>query len=136
MSLTQLVQYGIQDTFLTGTQSNHSNLNINHPFQELIYYNSRPLSSVNNSFDYVSLSNKFVESKNIVECSICLDNNSNIITKCGHQYCKECFEIWYNKYNNVITCPYCRNNLSRENIYKLKIKNSGTKINIYEKEKK
>lgn len=42
-------------------------------------------------------------------CSICMDNNSNIITKCEHQYCDICIKKWLNKDN---TCPCCRDKIN------------------------
>lgn len=44
-------------------------------------------------------------------CPICFTPNSDIITSCGHQYCKDCFKEYVNRqreeYKNI-TCPYCR----------------------------
>jgi len=39
-------------------------------------------------------------------CSICYGENSNVITKCSHQYCLTCLTKWYNQ--NKDTCPVCR----------------------------
>jgi len=38
------------------------------------------------------------------ECSICYEN-SNVITKCHHQYCIDCISKWFVKNNS---CPVCR----------------------------
>lgn len=43
----------------------------------------------------------------ILECPICFDKNSNIITCCNHQFCYNCFSEYYKK-NTNICCPYCR----------------------------
>ena len=53
--------------------------------------------------------NKKVET--IIECPICFDKNSNIITCCNHQFCYDCFNEYYKK-NTNICCPCCR----KENI--------------------
>lgn len=47
----------------------------------------------------------------IIECPICYENNSNLVTCCNHQYCYECFNKYYKK-NTNICCPCCR----KENI--------------------
>ena len=45
------------------------------------------------------------------ECTICLKEfeNGNSVTKlkCGHTFCTECIEKWFEE---SITCPYCRKN--------------------------
>lgn len=45
--------------------------------------------------------------ENIVDCPICYENKSNIVTCCNHQFCYECFSEYYMK-NTNICCPYCR----------------------------
>ena len=52
---------------------------------------------------------KIVE--NIIECPICYDTKSQIITCCDHQFCYNCFNEYFKK-NTNICCPYCR----KENI--------------------
>ncbi len=42
------------------------------------------------------------------ECPICYENVVNIQSKCKHNFCKDCIQIYYNKNNK---CPCCRNNL-------------------------
>ena len=42
-------------------------------------------------------------------CPICLDNNSNWILPCNHQYHYICFKEWYNINKS---CPYCRRNFN------------------------
>lgn len=41
----------------------------------------------------------------ITTCSICHENDSNIITECDHQFCYNCLNTWF---NNHQSCPYCR----------------------------
>ena len=43
-------------------------------------------------------------------CSICMNENSNCITNCNHQYCYNCINQWY-----VLkpSCPVCRGELTR-----------------------
>ena len=43
----------------------------------------------------------------LIMCPICLDNNSNWILPCNHQYHYICFKEWYTINKN---CPYCRRN--------------------------
>jgi len=59
---------------------------------------------------------KYVETIN--ECTICLNSNSNIISKCNHQFCKDCIVKWYEKHN---CCPLCKQDLSGY-IYAIKMK--------------
>ena len=44
-------------------------------------------------------------------CSICLiDNILDVsILDCGHQYCKNCIDEWFNKGKN--SCPICRKDI-------------------------
>lgn len=58
-------------------------------------------------------------SKQIENCSICLDTKSNIYTKCGHLYCEPCISKWLKTHDN---CPYCRTDLSEENMYNIQLK--------------
>jgi hypothetical protein len=49
------------------------------------------------------------------ECKICFNTKSNIKTKCDHDYCFQCFSLYYlEKYNNI-NCVFCRNKLFNEN---------------------
>ena len=44
-------------------------------------------------------------------CPICYESNSEILTECNHQYCKDCFLKYINRqpYDfEDISCPYCR----------------------------
>lgn len=54
---------------------------------------------------------------NIMTCSICDDNQSDIVTCCGHQYCKECLLLWLAKNHN---CPLCRSFVNEHNIKNIK----------------
>ena len=57
------------------------------------------------------VNNKFVKLKNsngTLNCSICMDSNTNIHfikTSCGHYYHEECINQWIIVKNN---CPNCR----------------------------
>lgn len=44
----------------------------------------------------------------IDECSICMLDNSNIVTNCNHQFCYRCINKWY---SSKSTCPICRSDL-------------------------
>jgi ankyrin repeat protein len=52
-------------------------------------------------------------SKEIDDCSICLDSTSNIYTSCSHMYCKPCITKWLKTHD---TCPCCRVELEDENM--------------------
>jgi len=54
--------------------------------------------------------------KNIVklECCICMDNVSTIITKCTHQFCKRCIK---KSVDNSEMCPLCRQNIKGKLYY-------------------
>lgn len=56
-------------------------------------------------------------------CSICLiDNILDVsILDCGHQYCKNCIDEWFNKGKN--SCPICR----KETLY---FKNNDEKFRL------
>jgi hypothetical protein len=52
------------------------------------------------------MSSSTINVNEVEQCSICHDNNSNIITECDHQFCYQCLNAWFNKHQS---CPYCRN---------------------------
>lgn len=39
------------------------------------------------------------------ECTICLENNTDVILSCHHKFHEECILIWF---KNQATCPVCR----------------------------
>ena len=55
--------------------------------------------------------------KEVVNCSICMDEKSNIITVCNHQFCKTCIIDWYYVEQK---CPCCRKNLNYDYLYNIK----------------
>ena len=48
---------------------------------------------------------QLLEGKVIEECPICYDQQSDLLTNCGHMFCQSCI----NQYQNS-TCPCCRHN--------------------------
>ena len=54
--------------------------------------------------------------KNItpIECCICMDNLSTIITYCRHQYCKSCIK---RTFDTKTSCPLCRQNIENKLYY-------------------
>lgn len=44
----------------------------------------------------------------IGECSVCLDNLSDIMLPCLHAFCTQCIELWQAKQSN---CPVCRSEI-------------------------
>ena len=49
-----------------------------------------------------------INQNDVKMCSICLDNQSNIITPCQHQFCKICISEWYKMRSD---CPFCRKDI-------------------------
>jgi hypothetical protein len=47
-------------------------------------------------------------------CNICYERMTNVKTKCNHDYCSECFSIYYSKNNENNECAYCREKLFNE----------------------
>jgi len=43
------------------------------------------------------------------ECPICLTNNINVISSCGHLYCNDCVITYMRSNNNEVCCAQCRN---------------------------
>jgi hypothetical protein len=41
----------------------------------------------------------------VIQCCICMNNDSNCKTECNHSFCKVCIMKWYKKSK---TCPVCR----------------------------
>lgn len=48
---------------------------------------------------------KYVLNDDIINCLVCYDEKSTIVTSCNHQYCKNCIMTWS---SDNLTCPYCR----------------------------
>mgnify|MGYP003967290533 CR=1 FL=1 len=53
----------------------------------------------------------------ILNCPIC-DAKSNVITDCDHQFCKSCLQVWL---KNKHSCPYCRHELDKDDIFHMSI---------------
>lgn len=125
--LAQLLAYGAQDVYLTGNPSITR--------QWTITYNRGNNIIPDNKIDFELLNNKYVETDNISDCSICIITKSNIITSCEHQYCKTCLDEWLNKQNKK-SCPYCRNNLCKDNLFKIPTKRSRSDMTLSENKKR
>jgi hypothetical protein len=50
-----------------------------------------------------------LSAEEIINCVICNETESNIISNCKHQYCYNCV-VKYEMKKNKITCPFCRQN--------------------------
>jgi len=61
--------------------------------------------SNNKVIDYKVIYDKNFVENDIINCLVCYDEKSTLITSCNHQYCKTCIFTW--TLNNK-TCPYCR----------------------------
>ena len=57
----------------------------------------------------LSLTDNELDVEETYECSICMNNICNIITKCNHQFCLECLSENFNISNK---CPICRKEIS------------------------
>ncbi|XP_072331582.1 E3 ubiquitin-protein ligase TRIM39-like isoform X2 [Scyliorhinus torazame] len=50
-------------------------------------------------------------------CSICLEfYNEPVMIDCGHNFCKNCILNYWDKHNESISCPKCREEFSHRNI--------------------
>ena len=86
-----------------------------------IYLNNDGVIETNYTYSYTIF--KFISiTKNILkqdipkqldDCSICLDSQSNVYTSCSHMYCKPCISKWLKTHD---TCPCCRVELEDENM--------------------
>ena len=72
-----------------------------------VYGNYYTKNIFNNKIKYKT---EILNIKNIKDCSICMENKSNLARKfyCGHYYHIKCIDKWL--INNK-TCPMCRRNL-------------------------
>jgi len=70
------------------------------------------LSYVLVEFQYVGLVNCCIE-----KCSICLEKDCKVQTKCKHSFCKRCLEVWL---TTNTTCPYCREHVCCNELYEIK----------------
>jgi len=95
------------ELFFFVCQNNYYNMAL--LLQEL-YRDRYVVNVIDNNVEYFALVRKleFIIknirlSKEI--CSICSENQVDVITNCGHEYCYGCINKWYSK---VQSCPYCR----------------------------
>jgi hypothetical protein len=49
-------------------------------------------------------------------CAICMDGTLEVVTRCGHAYCEECYLRWLAVSRE---CPLCRQRLGRYDAYAL-----------------
>ena len=60
-------------------------------------------------------------------CTICQsDFEVGTLTVCGHQFCKECIQIWYNEHK---TCPVCKRRLRSQDFWDITYKPAEMAIN-------
>ena len=88
------------------------------------------IKKINN---YVNGRVKLLENKDLIKCSICLDDinkNSISLTKCGHLYCYECLKT---ALCIDTRCPQCRKVLCESDIILIHYNDSGN-YNILDKE--
>ena len=71
------------------------------------------------------LKNKIImKKKEIVNCSICYEKQSDIQTICKHFYCEDCITTWLCKSN---TCPCCRKEVNNDSLYMIEINSTKVK---------
>jgi len=83
--------------------------------------------------NYVNDRVKLLENKELIKCSICLDNinkNSISLTKCGHLYCYKCLKT---ALCIDTRCPQCRKTLCESDIILIHY-NDTCNYNILDKE--
>ena len=88
------------------------------------------IKKINN---YVNGRVKLLENKDLIKCSICLDDinkNSISLTKCGHLYCYECLKT---ALCIDTRCPQCRKVLCESDIILIHYNDTGN-YNILDKE--
>jgi hypothetical protein len=51
-------------------------------------------------------------------CAICMDGTLEVVTRCGHAYCEECYLRWL-AVSRSRECPLCRQRLGRYDAYAL-----------------
>lgn len=49
-----------------------------------------------------------------VECVLCFDSQTNLISNCGHKFCFQCINTWFKK---NYSCPTCRLELPNIKFY-------------------
>ncbi len=115
--LMQLVELGLEPLFLAGYDPDSDPYSITTVLTGMripnIFGNGHSLT-----IDFNNLKSKTIENVKIEECSICLGKESNIITKCKHQFCKDCIDEWCNK-NTKMNCPNCRAKLSKYKVFSI-----------------
>jgi DNA repair exonuclease SbcCD ATPase subunit len=55
------------------------------------------------------------EEKKEKECTLCLDTEIEVKTKCGHSFCRTCIDNWIDQQGKH-TCPNCRAPVSQESL--------------------
>ena len=83
--------------------------------------------------NYVNDRVKLLKNKELIKCSICLDDinkNSISLTKCGHLYCYECLKT---ALCIDTRCPQCRKTLCENDIIVIHYNDTGN-YNILDKE--
>ena len=88
------------------------------------------IKKINN---YVNDRVKLLKNKELIKCSICLDDinkNSISLTKCGHLYCYECLKT---ALCIDTRCPQCRKTLCESDIILIHYNDTGN-YNILDKE--
>jgi hypothetical protein len=77
--------------------------------------NSLQILYDNKEYDKIIDKLKIEKKDNITieTCSICYEDNTNFLTSCKHNFCVECFIMWYIGHNKK-QCSYCMQNIDIE----------------------
>jgi hypothetical protein len=82
----------------------------------------------NNEYDIIEKDDLLLITKTIKKnqldydydyCGLCLENKCNIYFDCQHIVCEKCIQKLNMKENKFVMCPYCYENHSYNNIYKI-----------------
>jgi ankyrin repeat protein len=59
-----------------------------------------------------------IEKEQIVMCSVCDENLSNVQASCKHLYCESCITSWIEKSSS---CPYFRESIGYDKLFKIEV---------------
>lgn len=90
-------------------------------FKRRLEKNNAELNTLTRSFNFLSKVMPKLQSGEICECTICLDDIVDIgVTKCGHIFCYSCVSNAISTTNKK--CPTCRKELRKQDVYQVKNK--------------
>ena len=95
----------------------------------LMYLSSEPIEEFIK--DHIGGTLTEVDNTNkTLECSICYESIEKLLkTTCNHIFCGRCINSWLEKHN---TCPYCREEIYKENPVYTQPRQSNFVVQIYD----